>query len=146
MPVLLLHAHEEARVALLPELDRPLQAQVPRGHGLRQALQLESAFRAARLEHARLHTNVGNGHLAGRWRGLDTQAAGIGALKPQIYRAKVASRPRLTGGGRCVGSPAAPRSHRWRWDPQTRGTRTRSRNRSADGYRASRSDDRQSAR
>jgi hypothetical protein len=44
MSVLLLHAHEEARVTPLSDLDRAIKAQVPLGHGFGQALQLDGAF------------------------------------------------------------------------------------------------------
>src|SRR5215468_1839853 len=102
MSVLLLHAHEEARVAPLSDLDRPLQAQVPLGHDFGQALQLDGAFEPTCLEYPRVRADVGDSALAGHWRGLENQDARIGGLEPKVYRTVVAGGDGLPGKHGCA--------------------------------------------
>src|SRR5215471_10239949 len=97
MPVLLLHAHEEARVTPLPELDRSLQTQVPLSHDLGQALQLDGAFEPTRLECQRVHAEIGDSGLARHRRSLESHNARIGRLEPKVYRAKVTGGDGLPG-------------------------------------------------
>ena len=80
MSILLLHAHEEARVAPLSDLGRPLQAQVPLGHDVGQPLQLDGAFEPTRLEYSRLRADVGDSAVAGHQRSLESQSASIAGL------------------------------------------------------------------
>src|SRR5689334_12562878 len=99
MSVLLLHADEKARVTPLSDLNRPLQSQMPLGHDIGQALELDGAFEPTCLEYPRVRTKVGDNHFARHRLGLEGHNARIGCFQPKIYPAVVA---------RCDGLPGEP--------------------------------------